>query len=91
MKFYLPNFKGRMGFNIWRVQLIVIRTQNGLKKTLGGKDKKLDSMINEQWEELDAETLSVIQLSVEPHDPHKILQNTIAAKHWLPLLRIYRT
>jgi len=37
-----------------------------LKKDLGGKAKKLTSMTDEQWEELDEKAISAIQLCLAP-------------------------
>ena len=47
-KFDIPKFDGKMSFNIWQVQMMVVLTQNGLKKALGGKDRNPTSMIDEQ-------------------------------------------
>jgi len=47
-KFYIPKFDGKMSCNIWKVQMMIILIQNGLKKALGGKAKKPESMSDEQ-------------------------------------------
>jgi len=48
MKFDIPKIDGKFSFNIWNVQMMVVLTQNGLKKALGGKTKRLTSMTDEQ-------------------------------------------
>ena len=39
-KFAIAKFDGKMNLNIWKVQMMAVLTQNGLKKALGGKIKK---------------------------------------------------
>ena len=56
-----------MSFNIWKVQMMAILTQNGLNKALGGKTKKLATMTDEQWKEPDEKSLSTIQLCLATH------------------------
>ena len=46
-KFDIPKFDGKMSFNIWKVQMMVILIQNTLKKAIGGKKKKPATMTNE--------------------------------------------
>jgi len=66
-KFDILKFNSKINFNISKVQMMVILTQNGSKKALGGKTKKPESMTDEQWEELDEKALSTIQLCLAPH------------------------
>jgi len=40
-KFDIFKFDGKISFNIWKVQMMIILIQNGLKKAFGGKAKKL--------------------------------------------------
>ena len=65
-----------MSFNIWKVQMMAVLTQNGLKKALGGKTKKPTTMIDEQWEELDKKALSTIQLCLATHVLREVLDKT---------------
>ena len=46
-KLDIPKFDGNMSFNIWKVQMMIILTQNGLKKAFGAKTKKPATMIDE--------------------------------------------
>jgi len=36
-KFDIEKFDGKISFAIWRVEMLAILTQNGLKKVLAGK------------------------------------------------------
>ena len=47
MKFDIPRFDGKIRFNIWKVQMMVVLTQYSLKIAMGGKTKKLASMTDE--------------------------------------------
>jgi len=37
MKFDVEKFDGKVNFSIWRVQMMVVLIQHGLKKAFGGK------------------------------------------------------
>jgi len=39
-RFNIHKFDDKMSFNIWKVQMMTILTQGGLKKVLGGKTQK---------------------------------------------------
>ena len=70
---------------------MVVLTQNGLKKALGGKSKKPESMTDEQWEELDEKALSTIQLCLAPSVLREVLDKTTTAEIWLALESLYMT
>ena len=88
-KFDIPKFNDKMSFNIWKVQMMVVLTQNGLKKALGGNNKKLATMTDEQWEELDEKTLSMIQLHLTPTfflkflTKHPLQKSSFHYKHYI--------
>jgi len=46
-KFDIPKFDGKISFNIWKIQMMEILTQNGLKKAIVGKMKKSSTMTDE--------------------------------------------
>ena len=50
----------KISFSIWRAQMMATFTQHGLKKALGGKLNKQDTMTDEKWNELDEKSLSTI-------------------------------
>ena len=67
MKFDIPELDGKISFNIWKFQMMVVLTQYGLKKALGDKTKMPATMTDERWEELDEKAPSAIQLFLAPH------------------------
>jgi len=48
LKFDIEKFDGKISFAIWRVQMLAILTQNGLKKVLAGKMTRPTTMTEEQ-------------------------------------------
>ena len=49
MKFDISKFEGKISFNILKVQMIVVLSHHGLKKALTKKEKKPNSMADEQY------------------------------------------
>jgi len=90
-KFDILKFDGKINCNIWKVQMITIFTQNGLKKALGGKAKKPDSMTDEQWEDLDEKALFTIQLYLASHVLREALDKTTTTSVWLAVEVLYMT
>ena len=68
-----------------------VLTQSRLKKALGSKTKKLATMTDEQWEELDEKALSTIQLRLATHALREVLDKTTTADLWLRLEALYMT
>ena len=56
--------------------MMIVLTQNGLTKVLGGKAKKPEAMMDEQWEDYDEKALSTIQLSLALHFLREVLDKT---------------
>jgi len=50
-KLDIEKFDGKISFAIWRVQMLAVLTQNGLKKVLTGKMMRPTTMTEEQWDE----------------------------------------
>jgi len=46
-KFDIEKFDGKINFAIWRVQMLTVLTQNGLKKVQTGKMMRSTTMTNE--------------------------------------------
>ena len=78
-----------MSFNIWKVQMLAVLTQNGLKKALDGDSKRPKSMMDEEWLKLDERALSTTQLCLMLHVLREVLDQTTTAKLWLALESIY--
>lgn len=68
-----------------------ILIQKGFKKALDGKSKKLTSMTNEQWVELDDKALSAFQLCLSNEVLREVGTETTAAELWLKLKSLYMT
>jgi len=90
-KFDIEKFDSKISFSIWRVQMRVVLTQNGLKKALDGKSKKPTSMTDDQWDELDEKALSSIQLCLSKEVLHELVNETTVAGLWLKLETLYMT
>jgi hypothetical protein len=56
--------------------------QQGLQKALAGKTKKLTSMTNEDWEDLDARALSTICLCLEDEVLFNIIGEETTTSLW---------
>ena len=70
-KFEVEKFSGKNSFELWKLKMQGLFVQQGLQKALAGKIKKLTTMIDDDWEGLDARALSTIRLCLEYE--HKLL------------------
>ena len=59
-KFEIDKFSGKNNFELWNLKMRDLFVQHGLQKSLYGKRKKPVTMRDDEWEELDAITLSII-------------------------------
>ncbi|KAH1122439.1 hypothetical protein J1N35_005599 [Gossypium stocksii] len=57
-RFEIEKFDGETNFNLWQVWMMAILVETGLKKVVNGK--KLESLNQTEWEELDEKALSAI-------------------------------
>ena len=62
MKLDIEKFDRSVNFGLWQVKMKAILIQNGVHKALDGVEKKLEGICEAKWEEMDAKTLSAIQL-----------------------------
>ena len=62
LKFEIEKFSGKSNFELWKLKMRDLLVQQELQKALAGKSKKPITMTNEEWEDLDAKTLSTIRL-----------------------------
>jgi hypothetical protein len=58
----VEKFNGKNNFELWKLKMRDLLVQQGLKKALEGKTKKPTTMMNEEWEDLDAREISTIHL-----------------------------
>ncbi|KAM3302582.1 hypothetical protein P3S67_017084 [Capsicum chacoense] len=90
-KFDIEKFDGKISFAIWRVQMLAVLTQNGLKKVLSGKSAKPATTTEEQWEEMDEKALSTIQLCLSCEVLREVINEKTAAGIWSKLESLYMT
>jgi len=84
-KFDIEKFDGKINFAIWRVQILAVLTQNGLKKVSTGKMMRPTTMIEEQWDEMDEKTLSAIHLCLSREVLREVINEKNAADIWSKL------
>jgi len=72
-KFDIPKFDRKMSLNIWKIQMMIVLTQNGSKMN------RSSTMIDEQLEQLDEKALSTIQLCLATHVLSEVLDATTTA------------
>lgn len=53
MKFEIKKIDGKNSFSSWQFKVCTILIQQGLWKTLEERDKKLTSIIEEDWEDME--------------------------------------
>ena len=81
-KFEVEKFNGKNKFELWKLKMQEILVQQGLQKSLEGKTKKLASMTNKDWEDLDARALSTICLCLEDEVVFNIVGEETRAGLW---------
>ncbi|KAI5416410.1 hypothetical protein KIW84_041468 [Lathyrus oleraceus] len=64
-KYEIEKFNGKNDFSYWRMQMKNLLISQKLHKALAGKEKKPESMKDEDWEELDLEARATIILCLE--------------------------
>ena len=90
-KLDIEKFDGKISFAIWRVQMLAVLTQNGLKKVLAGKMMRPTTMTEEQWDEMDEKALSAIQLCLSREVLREVINEKSTAGIWGKLESLYMT
>ena len=62
IKFEVEKFNGKENFSLWQKRMKVLLVQQGLHKTSQEKSVKPAGMPDEDWEEMDLNAASMIQL-----------------------------
>ena len=88
-KFDIQQFDGHINFEMWKVRMMVVLTQQNMKITLDGKDKKPVTMKNSEWEEADKKAPSTIQLSITDDVLQEVLSEKTAEALWTKLESLY--
>jgi hypothetical protein len=87
----VEKFNGKNSFVLWKLKMQDLLVQQGLQKALAGKTKKLESMIYEDWEDLDARALSTIRLCLVDQVFFNIAKEEKTTGLWNRLESLYMT
>jgi hypothetical protein len=90
-KFEVEKFSGKNNFELWKLKMQDLLVQQGLQKTLVGKSKKPTSMIEWEWEYLDAKSLSTIHLCLADEFLFNIVGEDATSSLWSKLKSLYMT
>jgi hypothetical protein len=90
-KFEVEKFSGKNSFVLWKLKMRDLLVQQGLQKALAGRSKKLASMTDEDWEDLDARALSTIRLCLENEVLFNIVEETTTTILWTKPESLYMT
>jgi hypothetical protein len=90
-KFEIEKFNGKNNFEIWKVKMHDLLVQQGMVKALLGKAKKPATITDEDWDEIDARSLSVIRLCLANYVLFNIVSEKIEVGLWTKLESFYMT
>jgi hypothetical protein len=91
-RFEVEKFDGQSAsFSLWRIKMKALLVQQGTSKALLGVSKKPADMQDSVFENLDAKTLSSIQLCLADDVFRKVGKEDLVADIWLKLESIYMT
>ena len=90
-KYEVEKFDGQNSFSLWRVKMRTLLTQQGLYKTVLGKDKLSATMKEDEREELDIKALSAIKLCLSNEVLREVADEMTTAELWLRLESLYMT
>eukprot|EP00253_Pinus_taeda_P019972 PITA_19972 len=76
-KFDVEKFTGKRNFALWKLKVRDLLVQQGLHKALDEETKKPTTMIDSDWENLDARALSVIRLCLADEVLFNIVEKEI--------------
>uniref|UniRef100_A0A2N9F9A0 CCHC-type domain-containing protein n=1 Tax=Fagus sylvatica TaxID=28930 RepID=A0A2N9F9A0_FAGSY len=85
----LVKFDGTSNFGLWQRKVKDLLVQHGLVKALYGKIKKLEQMIDNEWEELDMKAVSTIWLLLVDEVMYDVMKENSTAGIWLNLEKRY--
>ncbi|MBA0671209.1 hypothetical protein Goklo_024875, partial [Gossypium klotzschianum] len=77
IRFEIEKFDGETNFNQWEVQMMAILVQTDLKKVVTGKTT--ENLNQTEWEELDENALSAIQLCLVSTVLQELDENALSA------------
>jgi len=88
-KFEVDKFNENNKFELWKINMWDLLLQQGLQKVLVRKTKKLVSMIDGEWEDLDAITLNTVRLCLEDEVMFNIVGEETTIGLWNRLENLY--
>ena len=90
IQFPIQPFNGTTSFTLWQRRVKDVLVQQGLAKALNGKNKKPESMKDDEFEELDARCASTIRLYVADNIINNVIdEEDSAADLWKKLEKLY--
>ena len=90
IQFPIQPFNGTTSFTLWQRRVKDVLVQQGLAKALNGKNKKPESMNDDEFEELDARCASTIRLYVADNIINNVIdEEDSAADLWKKLEKLY--
>ena len=76
-KYDVEMFCGKGNFSLWQRRMKDLLIQQGVHKALLGKEKKLETMKDVKWVEMDEKAVSTIRLNLGDEVIHNILEAKI--------------
>ena len=88
-KYDVEKFYGKGNFSLWQRRMKDLLIQQGVHKALLGKEKKLETMKDVEWVEMDEKATSSIRLNLGDEVIHNILKEKTAKEVWEKLESLY--
>ena len=90
-KFEIEKFNGKNNFKIWKVKMHDMLVQQGVVKALLWKSKQPATITDEDWDEIDARSLSAIRLCLADDVLLNIVSKKTTTGLWTKLESLYMT
>ncbi|KAL1199976.1 Retrovirus-related Pol polyprotein from transposon TNT 1-94 [Cardamine amara subsp. amara] len=87
VKFEVPRFNGTENFSLWQTRVKDMLNKNGMKKAL--LEKKPDSIMHDDWEELQKKAGSTICTCLEDEVVHQVIDLVNSKEIWDKLEKMY--
>ena len=88
-KYDVEKFCGKGNFSLWQRRMKDLLIQQGVHKALLGKEKKLETMKDVEWVEMDEKAASAIRLNLGDEVIHNILVAKTSKEVWEKLEGLY--
>ena len=89
MKLDIEKFDRNTNFSLWQVKMKAILIQNGVHKALEGDERKPIGLSGAKWEEMDAKTISAIQLCLSNEVLREVVKEVTSKGIWEKLESVY--